>query len=260
MVRDLLEHRDLLWLLTLREIRIRYARAVLGLGWALFVPVAQMAAFTVLDFGRLLRGEDAYAGLPYSVYAFVGILPWTHFAASLAQATPSLVVASNLLKKSAFPREVIPLSKVLAATLDLLVGTAVLGLLMAWHGITPGAAVLAVPAVFLLQFVFTVGLALLLSAGNLFFRDVNYLVSVGLLLGMFATSVVWPVSVTRPPWAASVLALNPMTSFLDAYREAILLGRWPWGTLLPGAAGAVLSILVGAAVFRRLAPRFAEEV
>ena len=260
MLRDLWIHRDLLWLLTVREIRIRYARTLLGLGWALFIPVAQMTVFTVLDFQRLLRADGPYAGLPYTVFAFLGILPWTHFAASLGQATPSLVVGANMLKKSAFPREVLPLSKVLAAVLDLCVGILVLAGLMAWKGLPLRAAALAVPLVFLLQFLFTAGLALLFSAGNMFFRDVNYLVTVGLLLGMFATSVVYPVSFTNPPWVASVLALNPMSSFLDTYREAILLGRWPGATLLPGAAGAVLAIVVGSAVFRRLSPRFAEEV
>src|SRR5690349_1487992 len=119
MFRDLFVHRDLLWLLTVREIRIRYARAVLGAGWAVFGPLVMMGVFTLMNFSRLFPPRSDYAAVPYALFAMCGLLPWTHFSTSLTQATPSLVMARDLLRKSAFPREVIPLSRMLAALLDL---------------------------------------------------------------------------------------------------------------------------------------------
>jgi ABC-type polysaccharide/polyol phosphate export permease len=255
----ILKHRYLLGLLVIREIRIRYARAALGIAWALFLPLAMMAVFTVLNFGRLIPADSEYKALPYSVFAFCGLLFWTHFATSLTQGTPSLVISGNLLKKCAFPREAIPLAKMISALFDLLIGTVLLLVLMLLTGVPIRLTILIVPVVFLLQLAFTSGLVLLLSAANLFFRDVNYLVQVGVVLGMFATSVVYPIESTNPV-AGFVLALNPMSAFLDAYREALLLGRLPGAGLLVGALGAIVSLLLGTFAFRRLAPRFAEEV
>ena len=115
-----------------------------------------------------------------------------------------------------------------------------------------------VPGILLLQVAFTTGAVLLLSAANMFLRDVHYFVQVFLVLAMFATSVVYPVEVPDPT-ATRILALNPMSSFLDAYREAILLGRWPWERLVPGIVGAAIVLVAGWAYFRRSARRFAEE-
>lgn len=263
MLRELPAHRDLLWLLVVREIRVRYARAALGALWAVFPPLVMVLVFGALDFGRLIGDDSPYRGVPYVAFAFVGLLPWTHFATSLTQATPSLVLAAGILKKTRFPQEVVPLARVLAALLDLAIGLVLLVAILLWPreggSIPLGAPVLVVPLLFALQLAFTMGLALLLSAANMFFRDVNYLLQVGIVLAMFATSVVYPVSVSTP-WVDTVLHLNPMSSYLDAYREALLLARWPsLDTLLPGIVGAVLSITIGASVFRRCAPRFAEE-
>jgi ABC-type polysaccharide/polyol phosphate export permease len=254
-----LRHRDLLWLLTWREVRIRYARALLGVAWVLFLPVFMMGVFAVLDFSRLVPADSPYSRLPYTLFAYCGLLPWVHFSNSLTQATPSLVNSRDIIKKSAFPREFIPLAKVLAATLDLGVGALFLAGLMVWHGVPLHASVLAIPVVFGLQLAFTTGLALLCSAGSLFYRDVNYLVQAGVVLAMFATAVVYPIQVTRP-WAQAVLSWNPMSSYLDSYRGALLLGVWPSEGLLPGILGAIVSLVVGALVFRGLSHRFAEEV
>lgn len=260
MIRNLVAHRDLLWLLAVREVRIRYARAAIGVAWALFIPLVMVGVFTVMNFGALVPEGSDYAAVEYPVFAYCGILPWTYFAMATTQSTSSLVNSAALLKKSAFPQEVIPISRVMAATLDFAIGAVLLGGLMWHYGIGLTAPALAVPAVLLLQMAFTLGVALLLSAGNMFFRDVAYLVQVGLLLGMFATSVVYPIP-TNNPDVATVLKLNPMSAYLDSYREALLLGRWPaLETLLPGVLGAVIALGLGVIVFRRASRRFAEEV
>jgi ABC-type polysaccharide/polyol phosphate export permease len=258
-VRELVHHRDLLFLLVVREVRVRYARAVLGMGWALFVPLVMMLIFASLDFGRLIPEGSPFRGLPYAAFAYCGLLFWTHFSTSVTQGTTSLLAAADLIRKCAFPREAIPLAKMLAAVLDLLVGAVFLAVLILAYRLPVGWPVLVLPAVFLLQLVFTTGVVLLLSAVNMFYRDVNYLVQVGIVLLMFATSVVYPVIATGPV-AKAVLSANPMSAFLDAYREILLLGRWPGPGLWVGAAGAVVSAVLGVAVFRRLAPYFAEEV
>ncbi len=262
MLRDLPAHRDLLWLLVVREVRVRYARAALGAAWAVFPPLVMAVVFSVLNFGRLIGENDPYVGTPYALFALIGLVPWAHFATSLTQATPSLVLAGAILKKTAFPQEVVPLARVFAALLDLGVGLLAVAALLVWHrdAVTVSAAWLAVPFVFLLQLCFTCGLALLLSAANMFFRDVNYLLQVTIVLAMFATSVIYPIS-TISPTVTAVLALNPMSSYLDAYRECLLLGSWPeWTSLVPGVVGALLALGVGATVFARTSPRFAEEV
>lgn len=260
MLKDLWAARDLLRLLVVREIRVRYARAALGVGWALFLPVVMMAIFTVLNFQRMFPEGSPYRALPYTVFAYSGLLFWNHFSTSLTQGTPALVLARDILRKSAFPREVIPLARVLAALLDLAIGAGFLGLLLLWHGMPVGPAVLAVPLVFLLQLLFTAGVVLVLSAANLFYRDVNYLVQVGVVLLMFATAVVYPVEPSNPT-LRTLLHWNPMTACLHSYREALLLGRWPTAeSLLPAVVGAVASLIVGGIFFRAVSPRFAEEV
>jgi len=181
MLSELPAHRDLLWLLVVREIRVRYARAALGAAWAVFPPIVMMTVFSVMNFSRLIDPSSPYATIPYPVFAFMGLLPWAHFSTSLTQATPSLVMASTILKKSRFPHEVVPLSRVLAALLDFGVGLVVLAALLAWHDeLSVGVTAIAVIPIFALQFVFTAGLALLLSAANMFYRDVNYLLQVGI--------------------------------------------------------------------------------
>jgi ABC-type polysaccharide/polyol phosphate export permease len=259
MLPELLKHRYLLWTLTWREVRVRYARAALGMGWALFVPLVMMFTFTVLNFGRLIADDSPFKGEPYPLFAYCGILFWTHFSTSLTQGTPSLVISAPMIKKCAFPREMVPLSRILAALLDLGVGAAFLAGMMVWYGKPVTVAVLALPAVFALQLVFTAGALLILSGANVFFRDVNYFVQVGIILAMFATSVVYPVEPENPV-ARTVLALNPMSSYLDAYRQIVIRGSWPGEGLLVGALGALVSCLLGWLAFRRMAVRFAEEM
>lgn len=257
---DIFAHRELLWLLTLREVRIRYARAVLGAAWAVCMPLVMMGVFTVLNFGRLIPENDPLAGVPYALFAFCGLVPWSHFAMSLTQATPSLIRSADIIKKSKFPLSVIPISRVAAALFDLAIAAVLMVGLMLYSEIPFRTPLLAVVPIFALQLAFTTGLALLLSAANMFFRDVGYLLQVGIVMAMFATSVVYPINVTNET-AGIVLALNPMSSYIDAYREAVLLGVWPSiDTLLPGVLGAISALLLGGLVFSRSSSRFAESV
>jgi ABC-2 type transport system permease protein len=253
-------HFDLLRLLVVREVRTRYARTALGVLWAVFPPLCVAAVFTLLDLGRLIGGESRWKDVPYPAFAFSGMVFWTHFAQSVTTGTTSLAYARDMLHKSTFPSELIPLSKVLSWLLDLGIGFALLLGLMGLRGMPVPWTAALVPLVFVLQLAFTAGVVLLLAALNVFFRDVQFVLQVLVMVLMFASNVVVPVDGAAGT-TARVLAANPIVSYLDAYRSLLFLGRLPdAATLLPGAVGAVAALALGVAYFRRVAPRFAEEV
>jgi ABC-type polysaccharide/polyol phosphate export permease len=264
MIRDLLAHRDLLWLLVLREIRVRYARTVMGVAWAAAVPLVLAALFASLGFARLVDGGSPFAEVPFSAFALCGLVPWQAFAGTLATATGSLVNSRDLLRKSAFPREVIPLSRVLAGLPDMAVGFGVVLALVAWEcpAGSLGWACLGLLPVVVLQIIFTAGLGLGLSVANLFYRDVQYLLQVGLLVLMFASAVVVPIEGLSVR-AQSVLQWNPLAAYMAAYRDSLLLGSWPWEAptlrLAVATVGAFASLAIGVAVFRASSRRLAEE-
>lgn len=240
--------------------RTRYARTVLGVLWAVFPPLLVASVFTLLDFGRLIGGESRWKVVPYPAFAFSGMVFWTHFAQSVATGTNSLVLAHDMLHKSTFPAQLVPLSKMLSWLLDLGIGFALLLGLMWVRGIPVPWTAAFVPVVFLLQLGFTTGVVLLFSALNVFFRDVQFVLQVLIMVLMFASNVVVPVDGAAGT-SARVFAANPIVSYLDAYRSLLFLGRWPDAvTLLPGAAGAVIALAIGLTYFRRVAPRFPEEL
>jgi ABC-type polysaccharide/polyol phosphate export permease len=185
-------HYDLLRLLVVREVRVRYARAALGMAWAVFLPVVMLLIFASLDLGRLFDADSAYRSVPYPAFAFTGLIFWMNFQQSVLTGTSSLAVAHDILHKSRFPAELIPLSRILAWLLDLLIGVVLLSILMLWYGAEWHATALLVPVVFLFQITFTVGVALLTSAVNLFFRDVHYMLQALMPLLMLASNVAWP--------------------------------------------------------------------
>ena len=253
---ELVRSRELLRSLIGRDLLVRYKQTVLGIAWAMLVPTLSMFVFTVV-FTRIAPLETE---VPYPIYAYSGLLPWTFFAASLRAATVSLTGNPNLVTKVAFPREVFPISAVSVGFVDFLAASTVLGGLMAYYGVVPSWTAVLVPGVVLLQVAFTLGLGFILAAGNLYYRDVGYLVSVLIGLWMFATSVVYPVERVGGKLGV-VLQWNPMTPIIDAYRSLLLRGELPSGPWFPVAAAvSVLVLAFGWRVFHRAEPRFAEIV
>lgn len=219
---ELVEYRELLTSIIVRDLAVRYKQTLLGFAWAVFVPLVSMLVFTVV-FTHVAPVETDW---PYPVYAYAGLLPWTFFASSLQATTNSLTGNIGLVTKVYFPREVFPIASVSVGLVDFLVASTVLGGLMIVYGITPSWTLLLVPVVVAVQVAFTLGLGFVLAIGNLFYRDVRYLVSVLVGIWMFATSVVYPVD--RVDGAlGSWLQLNPMTPIIDAYRSVILRGVVP---------------------------------
>jgi lipopolysaccharide transport system permease protein len=243
MLREQVEYRELLATIVRRDLMLRYKQTVMGFGWALFMPLLNTIIFSVI----FMRVAPVETPVPYPVYAFCGLAAWNFFASALRFAVSSLTSNPSLVTKVYFPREIFPFSAVLVALVDFAVASTMLVVMMAYYGIGPSWTLLFVPVVVLVHVVFTAGVALLLSMGNLFYRDVKYLFDVMLSVWMFATSVVYPVDRVGG-WLAPVLALNPLTPIIDAYRNVILLGEMPG----PGfyAAGAIASGLLFVAWFR----------
>ena len=266
--RKLFAYRELLGNLTRKEIRIRYKQSFLGIAWAIFVPVSMMLVFTfvfsrvaTVDSGRIAGTDRA---LPYAVFAYCGLLPWTFFSQSLSGCVTTLVTNRQLVTKVYFPREVFPLAKILAGMVDFAIAAVVLVVLMAWFDLGVGITVLWVPVLFAAQVAFMLGCGLILSMANLFYRDVQYVFQVGIQLWMFATSVIYPIPAgvaADSPVIGTLLRLNPMTPILDGYRAAILYQRTPdFAASWLAYALVLATLMVGVWAFDRAQYLFAERI
>ncbi len=250
------DYRELLFQMTRRDLVLRYKQAAMGFAWAIFMPLVNTAIFSVI-FTRVAKID---VGMPYPLFVFTGLLGWNFFASSLRTAVNSLTSNTSLVTKVYFPREIFPFSAVLVSLVDSLVASAVLVAMMAYYGVVPGSAILLLPVVVAVHLCFTMACSLLLSMANLFYRDVKYLFEVTIQLWMFATSVLYPVSLVGGKTAV-LMQLNPMTPIIDAYRDVLLFNRLPD----PAAFGAVaLLSVVGLAwawlMFHRAEFQFAENV
>ena len=261
--REFWAYRELLYFLVWRDIKVRYKQTVLGAAWAILQPLATAVVFT-LFFGRLAGiGSD---GLPYPLFSYAGLLVWTFFAQGLTQSSASVVGSANLITKVYFPRLVIPLAAVVAGLLDLAVATPLLLVMMAYYKVWPGVAILAMPLVLLLALLAAVGVGLWLSALNVEYRDVRFVVPFLVQLWLFVTPVIYPASVVAPHleklgvpgWA---LGLNPMAGVVEGFRWAMLGHRAaPVGLIAASAAVALLLCVTGAVYFRSMEREFADVV
>ncbi len=236
MLREFVVYRELLYQMTRRDLLLRYKQTIMGVGWAVLMPLTNTALFSVI----FMRVVSLDTGLPYPLFAYMGLASWNFFAASTRFAVNSLTSNPNLVSKVYFPREVFPFSAVIVSLVDFAVSAVVIAILMAYYGIAPGPTALLLPVVIVVQALFTAGCCLLLAVGNLFFRDVKYLFEVVISIAMFATSAVYPASKVGGTLGL-LIANNPLTVMIDAYRDLLLYGRLP--AIGPFAATAVFSVL-----------------
>lgn len=256
-LRELWEYRELLWFLVWRDVKVRYKQTALGAGWAILQPVATMVVFS-LFFGRLAGIPSD--GLPYPIFSFAALVPWTFFSQGLSQSANSLVGSQNLITKVYFPRLAIPIASVLAGLIDFALAFVVLLGMMLFYGIVPGPAVVALPALLLLALVTALGAGLWLSALNVQFRDVRYIVPFLTQLWLFVTPIAYPSSLLGEPWR-TVYGLNPMAGVVEGFRWALLGTAQPPGSMLAASTLAALALLVsGAFYFRRMEKTFADIV
>jgi ABC-type polysaccharide/polyol phosphate export permease len=250
--------RSLIRTLAERELRVRYKQAVLGFAWAVFTPLILMVAFT-LFFSRAARVDTG--PVPYPLFAYVGLIPWTFFSTSVSQGGLSLVVNVPLLNKVSCPREVFPMASVAEAGIDSLLSVAVLGLLFLHFGFTPRPTAVWVPVILAVQVAFTLGVALFASAVVVYLRDLRHALPLILQLGLFVTPVAFPLDVVSQSYRLAYVALNPLAAVIDAYRRTVLFGRPPASGLFAVAAlTAAVTLVLGYWLFKRLETGIADVV
>jgi len=255
MISEQFEYRELLYQMTVRDLLLRYKQTVMGVGWAVFMPLINTAVFSVI-FTRVATLETP---VPYPVFAFCGLWVWNLFASALRFSVTSLTGNTNLVSKVYFPREIFPFSAVIVCLVDFAVGSIVLVGLMLWYHVPVGFHLLWLPVVIVVHVVFTTAVALALSMSNLFYRDVKYLFEVVLPVWMFASPVVYPVDQIGG-LVGDLMRLNPMTPIIDAYRTVILLNAPPPALFGPAAAFAVFALIAAWLVFHRMEFEFAENI
>lgn len=254
---ELVAYRELLFFLVWRDLKVRYRQTALGVAWAVLQPLLTMMVFT-LFFGRLARVPSD--GVPYALFAYTALVPWTFFATALAMGSNSLVGSAGLITKVYFPRLTIPLATVLASLVDFALAFPVLFGLMWYHGVEPTANVVWLPLFMALAFTTALGVALWLAALNVQFRDVRHVVPFLTQLWMLATPIAYPSSLLPAEWRP-VYALNPMVGVVEGFRWALLGADTRPGPMILVSAVASLLVLVGGAFFfRRMERSFADVV
>src|SRR5215218_2469655 len=253
-VRELWAYRELIAFLAVRDLKVRYKQAVLGMAWAVIQPLAGTLVFTLV-FGRIAKLPSD--GVPYAVFAFVGVSVWSYFSTSVQAAMSSLVGNVGLVTKVYFPRMAAPIAAVLPGLVDFGVALAILAVLMVVYGVTPGLGLLALPLCVLVLVTVTFGVGLLLATLNVRYRDVKGVSSLLLQLWLFASPVAYASSVVDGRWRG-LYNLNPMAGLIDAFRWSLLGTSPPSVGSLTSLAVLVVLLFVGVAAFSREERRFAD--
>ena len=256
-VGELWEHRELLYFLTWRDIKVRYKQTALGVAWAVLQPLATMAVFS-LFFGRLARVPSE--GVPYPLFAFTALVPWTFFANGLTQAANSVVLNQNLVTKIYFPRLAIPIATVLAGVVDLVLSFVLLVVLMLYYGVPLSPRMVWVVPCTLLAFATALGVGFWLAALNVRYRDVRYTVPFLVQLWLFASPIAYSSTLLSEPWRTAY-GINPMVGVVEGFRWALLGTRpGPGAMVALSAVVALLLMVSGALYFRRMEQTFADVV
>jgi lipopolysaccharide transport system permease protein len=254
---ELLQYRELVFFLAWRDVKVRYKQTVLGALWAILQPVITMLVFSIF-FGRL--GKMPSDGMPYPIFAYAALVPWALFSTGLSQASNSLVNSANLLRKVYFPRLVMPAASVLAGMVDFALAFLVLVGMLLFYGFAPTVAILCIPGLVLLTVATSLGAGLWLSAFNVRFRDVRYVIPFLVEIWLLATPIAYPSSLLPERWRA-IYALNPMVGVVEGFRWALLgTGTAPGSLILVSSGAAMLMLVSGVFVFRRMERNLADVV
>ena len=252
LLRPFSQHKYLLYQLTQREIKARYKQSIVGYAWVLLNPLAQMAIY-VFVFSVIFRFPTN--NIPYPVYLFAALLPWTTLQVSINTATQSLVDNASLLKKVAFPREIIPYSVILAKLVDFCFSLIVFAFLLLFFRVSLASTAILFLPLFILQILLSTGISLLLTAFNLFFRDIQYLANLLLMMWMYLTPVVYPMSLV-PAKYVNFYKLNPMVGIVEGYRSALFGNPFEWSIIAWSTFCSIFIFLLGFLVFKKLEKYF----
>lgn len=254
-VNELYRYRELILVWGLREILVRYKQSFLGATWAILQPLALMVVFTIV-FSRFARVPTD--NIPYPIFSYTALLPWTMFTTAISFSVPSLVNNLNLVVKTYFPREVLPIGAVFASFFDYLVASSIFVIMLIYYRIELTWAVLWMPLVLILQLILALGLGFIGSALNVLYRDIRFIVPLGLQIWLYLTPVIYPISAV-PEQYIRLYMLNPMAGIITAYREIILYGRPPtWSFLAISGVEAIVIFIVGYWIFKKLEASFAD--
>jgi lipopolysaccharide transport system permease protein len=254
---ELWAYRELLFFFVWRDVKVRYKQTVLGAAWAVIQPLMTTFVFTIL-FGRF-GGMSKQVEGPYALHVFVGMLPWTFFSNAVASAANSLVGSSHLISKVYFPRILIPIAAIAAGLVDFAISFIVLLLMMAWYGVAPTPAILALPLYLLGTIVCAAGAGVLFAALIVTYRDVRYVMPFVMQLWLFATPVLYTLDIIPAKWHA-LYALNPMAGTIAGFRASVLGGPFPTGVILISSVAALVMFATGVRYFVQVERRFADVI
>ncbi len=251
------EYRELLYFLVWRDVKVRYKQTFIGAAWAIFQPAMTMVIFTVV-FGNLARVPSD--GLPYPVFAYTALVPWTYFSQALSRCGTGLVSNANLITKVYFPRLIIPIADVITPAVDFLFAFMLLLGMIAWFGIAPTYGLLAIPLFLFMAMVTALAVGLWLSPLNVRYRDVGHTIPFVIQFWMFASPVVYPVSLVPEPWRL-IYSLNPMVGVIEGFRWGLLGKENPDFLSIVVSVATVLVLLAGGLVFfKRMERTFADVI
>ncbi len=254
-LRELWHYRELLWSWTGREIKVRYKQSLLGAAWAIIQPLGTALIFTII-FSRFIHVPTD--GIPYPIFSYAALLPWTFFATSVSLATDSLVRNMNLVTKIYFPREILPFASVLAGLLDFAIAALVFVGMAIYYHISFSWSVTLLPLLLIIQVTLTLGVVLFASALNVFYRDIRFIIPLGLQLWMYLTPIIYPLSIV-PERFRTLYLLNPMAGLIESYRRIIVRGEMPpLVEFVPAAAVSFLLFIAAYAYFKQAEQVFAD--
>jgi lipopolysaccharide transport system permease protein len=253
---ELWRYRELLYFLTLRDVKLRYKQTILGAAWAIIQPLCAMLLFTLV-FGRLARLPSD--NIPYPLFAYAGLVPWTFFANAITASGNSLVGSTSLITKVYFPRMIIPAAPVLAGLVDLAIALVLLVPLLIYYRVALTWQLLFLPVFICLATLLAFGVGMLLAALNVKYRDIRYALPFLVQLWLFASPVIYPLSMTPPRWRW-IFTLNPMTGIIEGTRSSLFGRPFDWTAI--GASFVVALLVVGFAAyfFRRVEDGFADVI
>lgn len=253
---ELWRYRELLLFLVWRELKIRYKQAAIGVGWAILQPVIAVLIFTAI-FGNFARMPSD--GVPYPVFAFAALLPWTYFAEAFRRGGTGLVDDADLIRKIYFPRLIIPVAMVTAPLVDFLLSFCVLLVMMAWYGVAPTMNIVFLPLFMLVAMALALAVALWLGPLNVRFRDIKHTLPFIIQIWMYASPVVYPVSIVPERWRF-LYSLNPMVGVIEGFRWALLGRANPDFQVMGIGALLILLVLAGGVVYFKKMERFFADV
>ena len=256
---ELWRYRQLLWILALRDVKVRYKQTFVGVAWAVLQPFMTMVVFTLLF--KLMGRVPVAEGVPYAVSTYCALLPWQLFATSLTQSSESLVTNQNLITKVYFPRGIVPIAPIIAGLIDFAIAFGILIAMMVFYGITPSWAVVLLPVFVLMAVITSLSVGLWLSALNALYRDIRYAVPFLVQIGMFISPVVYETAEVIPPAWRAVYSLNPMVGVVEGFRWALLgHAHPPIIPMLVSTAAVIVICFTGTLYFRRVERTIADKV